>query len=333
MQITRETPSRSGGAPEQRSGTDGSSTLRKAFADLDRDRFCKKYYLSDEIQQLLDRHGFDTADSLLDVSDLTLQEMGFKVGHIAELKWALEKMLWERFPATSVINTDGKYTPIIFGGIGGAGGDGLRSGGPGGTGKAPQISIQDVYRFAEFHGGTGGSGGASDVMLGPVRKIQEAKPQLQIATEETRPNLRPALSGGAGGAGGWGTRVGGPGGVGEAAQMAIEDVAVFRAITGGFGGAGGGSANEGGPGGTGEGSKFSSPLLSVDEETRRRLPYTKLEDFNIKPELRRLLEDQGFQTVGGLLEAYDTDLQPPHFKPGHVSVLTAALRKFAAQNS
>ncbi|KAF7333696.1 WD40 repeat-like protein [Mycena venus] len=47
-------------------------------------------------------------------------------------------------------------------------------------------------------------------------------------------------------------------------------------------------------------SIYRLPLLSITNETRLRVPHTKLEDFNIAPDLRQLLEDQGFRTVGGL---------------------------------
>lgn len=87
---------------------------------------------------------------------------------------------------------------------------------------------------------------------------------------------------------------------------------------------------EGGFGGTGEGPKCSSLLVPIDDETRRQVKHTKLEDVIVNPEFCRLLKDQGFETVGGLFEAYDSDLPSPPFKLGYVAGLKATLKKVAA---
>ncbi|KAF8187075.1 hypothetical protein K438DRAFT_1765211 [Mycena galopus ATCC 62051] len=284
MPIIRETSSPSvGGRP------DGGSTVKHDFGEA--------YNLGEEIKQLLHQHGLNTIESLLRENGLTLRRLGFKVGHIAELSWALEKALLERRrPIATTRNKD--YTPSIQGGTGGSGGDGLRRGGRGGIGQPPEIAIEDVFRFSEIRGGTGGSGGETGVRSSSVEKNQ------RTATLST-----PALSGGTGGDGGYGAQFGGLGGCGEAAQIAAEDVAHFRTITGGFGGAGGGSGNEGGYGGTGEGPKFARSLsIDIADETRLRVPDTTIEelkDFGIHERLCKLLKAQGFRTVGGLFEAVD----------------------------
>jgi hypothetical protein len=51
--------------------------------------FCQEYKLSDRIHKLLDDHGFETVGSLLKITDTDLANAGFKIGHIAELKRAL----------------------------------------------------------------------------------------------------------------------------------------------------------------------------------------------------------------------------------------------------
>jgi hypothetical protein len=51
--------------------------------------FCQEYQLSDKIHKLLDDHGFETVGALLKLTDTNLENAGFKVGHIAELKRAL----------------------------------------------------------------------------------------------------------------------------------------------------------------------------------------------------------------------------------------------------
>ncbi|KAF7351211.1 hypothetical protein MSAN_01552200 [Mycena sanguinolenta] len=278
----------------------------KAFND-----FCEKYHLGDEIRHLLQQHGVKTLQSLLDVGDLPLDEMGFKIGHIAELKWALNKSVLDASPTAKLV-TNPSYTPSISGGTGGSGGDSLRRGG------------------CVISGGIGGTGGASGIMPGSGRNTQGTSNSR--ATERI-PDAGPALSGGRGGAGGYGGQVGGSGGFGEAAQITAEDVAYFGTITGGFGGAGGESPYQGGSGGTGQGPRLTRLLFSIDDETRRRLPYTKLEDLGIKPDLCRLLVDLGFQSAGGLFEAHETDFPPPQFKIGHIAGLKVVLRKFAASHA
>ncbi|KAJ7450003.1 hypothetical protein B0H11DRAFT_323741 [Mycena galericulata] len=310
------------------------SGLKADLPDLETDKFCTRYSLGDEICKLLEEQGFNEAAAVLDVGDLGLQELGFKVGQIAELNWALNKMLLENFKTLGGKEEE-TYKPRVSGGTGGAGGNSGREGGDGGFGEAPRIAIEQVHRFREIHGGVGGEGGAGGEGSAYAGCMEGVTPQNPISTGDSKHTAEdfPALFGASGGAGGWSHNAGGPGGLGEAAQIPIEDVGIFRKITGGFGGRGGASDNKGGFGGTGQGSRFPKLLVSIDEETRRRVPSTKLEDLKISVELRKRLQDVGFRTAGGLLEAHDTDFQPPHFKLGHVHVLTATLRKFIAQHA
>ncbi|KAJ7450023.1 hypothetical protein B0H11DRAFT_324437 [Mycena galericulata] len=171
--------------------------------------------------------------------------------------------------------------------------------------------------------------------------------------DESDPGVDPLLRGGIGGAGGWGDITGGVGGLGEAAELAIQQVDFFGKIVGklsdvrfrggsmilssfslkgGLGGAGGAAINFGGDGGRGKGNKFSGPLLSIDNETRRRFPTKVLKDFEIKPQHRQLLQKQGFQTAGGLFEVSKNDLLELHFKIGDISQLTVALNKLVANS-
>ncbi|KAJ7499609.1 hypothetical protein FB451DRAFT_41510 [Mycena latifolia] len=55
--------------------------------------FCQECCLSDKIRNLLDKAGFETAGALLEVSDVSLLEDGFKRGQIAEMKRALKEFL------------------------------------------------------------------------------------------------------------------------------------------------------------------------------------------------------------------------------------------------
>jgi hypothetical protein len=55
--------------------------------------FCQKYHFGDKIRNLLDQQGFETAGAILEVSEMSLLEVGFKIGHIAEMKRALRQLL------------------------------------------------------------------------------------------------------------------------------------------------------------------------------------------------------------------------------------------------
>ncbi|KAK7039476.1 hypothetical protein R3P38DRAFT_3181202 [Favolaschia claudopus] len=295
-----------------------------------RDQFCEKYNLSKEIRELLVRYNIQAADTLLDADHRSLRELGFKLGHIAELNWALTKMLMDqrRLPPHVAADATSEFKPIVYGGTGGAGGSSRTRPGGGGTGHGAQISLSDVSRFSVISGGIGGAGGDLDDSSEEYA-AHKARKQSQV---KARPPPGRTLSGGTGGAGGPGHQAGGSGGSGEAAQMAAEDVGFFNIIRGGTGGAGGHSDLQGGLGGGGEGSKFEPRLIhSIDDETRRRLPETNLEDLDIDDNLRELLEGEGFRTVGALFELYHSDLPPPRFKRGHPGVLKAALDRFVHQ--
>ncbi|KAJ6587920.1 hypothetical protein B0H19DRAFT_195986 [Mycena capillaripes] len=52
--------------------------------------FCQEYQLSDKIHQLLDDQGFETVGALFKLTDTDLKNTGFKIGHTAELRRALD---------------------------------------------------------------------------------------------------------------------------------------------------------------------------------------------------------------------------------------------------
>ncbi|KAJ7450550.1 hypothetical protein FB451DRAFT_1285495, partial [Mycena latifolia] len=78
----------------------------------------------------------------------------------------------DRFPlchgSTDNSSKSGKpeIGPNLSGGIGGHGGKGGRIGGDGGSGEAPQIPVEEMYRFRHVYGGTGGNGGNGGVQGG-----------------------------------------------------------------------------------------------------------------------------------------------------------------------
>ncbi|KAJ6592193.1 hypothetical protein DFH09DRAFT_1073263 [Mycena vulgaris] len=86
-----------------------------------------------------------TAGALLDVSELTLMESGFKVGHIAEVGWAVKDVGDEG----NTITMWGEKLPDLFGGRGGVGG---QIGGDGGLDEAPSLAAEDAHSFYEIWG-------------------------------------------------------------------------------------------------------------------------------------------------------------------------------------
>ncbi|KAJ7906320.1 hypothetical protein B0H13DRAFT_2021163 [Mycena leptocephala] len=118
--------------------------------------------LSNDICDLLIKHGYDPIGSLLDVKESELKSLGFKIGHNAELRWALKKMMLAKFGTVPIRNEEGKYKPILIGGTGGDGGPGGYRGGQGGVGRSHRIGgaggidIKDLFRFTGFRGGSGG---------------------------------------------------------------------------------------------------------------------------------------------------------------------------------
>ncbi|KAF8208671.1 hypothetical protein K438DRAFT_281678 [Mycena galopus ATCC 62051] len=312
-------------------GVSIDDSVKIEIPDVDMAAFCTEYHLSATICKVFKENGFDTLNEFLQLDEAALQALDFKMGQYAELRWAVKKLFLQRFPQVSITSTEGKYTPSIYGGEGGAGGDGLQRGGQGGTGEPPQIGKEDVYLFSVIGGGIGGAGGAGGLVLGLVGKsAAAAKPAANGGTPS--PQQGPVLNGGQGGPGGPGAQEGGVGGLGGAPQISITDVALFKRITGGVGGAGGASDIQGGRGGIGQGPKPAKLLASIDNETRLQAPHMKLEAFGIKPEVRQLLKDEGFQSVGALFEVYDTDFPAPPFKIGHIASLKLALKKFIAHS-
>ncbi|KAF8187393.1 hypothetical protein K438DRAFT_1835052 [Mycena galopus ATCC 62051] len=263
----------------------------------------------------------------------------------------MKKMLLLEYPDIELTSTKSGYAPELSGGTGGAGGDALERGGHGGTGKSPQIGIEDVHRFSVIRGGKGGAGGsagkkpnvvATGVNTDPTPQCilnidgmigMSEPPEVVAAGVNTGPAPQRNLLGGQGGVGGQGVVLGGPGGVGAATKIPVLYVALFGKIAGGIGGAGGYAEKQGGHGGVGEANIFPSLVFFINEKTRHQmLPQTPLPlgELEIDKELREQLEKHGFRTAGGLFEAYEQDLPPPDFKREDITSLKAVLRKVAA---
>ncbi|KAJ7359334.1 hypothetical protein DFH08DRAFT_845811 [Mycena albidolilacea] len=328
--------------------------LKVNIPEVDTVEFCKEHGLGDDICGRLIEHGYEGTDTLFVEKESNLKKLGFKIGDIAELRWALKKLLLAKFPKLALRNSREEYRSAISGGQGGAGGYGGQKGGGGGDGKAPHIEMEDVWRFRRIGGGTGGLGGATrmDGAAGAAGASLKAPVEAPLAPKFGGAVPLTVLEGGVGGSGGWGVDAGGAGGGGGGPQMAIEYTRIVKEIVGkwvtisikcnlhrhyrckgGVGGSGGDSPNQGGQGGSGEAPNLTTLLCSVGNATRNRVPDTKLNSGNLKitPALLRLLQDHGFRTVGGLFETYQTDLDLAGFKAGHVSKLKAILVKVEAQ--
>ncbi|KAF7341649.1 hypothetical protein MSAN_02062700 [Mycena sanguinolenta] len=294
--------------------------------DESMDEFCRRYCLGEEISNRLRQNGFVSPGSFQYVTDLELHTDGFKVGHIAEIKWALRKMVGKDLLARS-----GK--PELRGDIGGKGGHGGRKGGEGGVGDAAVVPVTYLYRFAKIWGGIGGQGGTTDQdlqrppSLVPERVTlwERLRSMLGMLSSKIIETERPHIYGGVGGKGGDGTHRGGEGGVGEASQIPIGMVSIFAKIFGGIGGEGGAGGSFGGRGGIGRGSVFSEFLGCAHERTLNA-PPTLLADYAMAEELREMLLHQGFVTVGALFMVTGEDLVKVGFKTGHIATLKRILR-------
>ncbi|KAJ7939957.1 hypothetical protein B0H13DRAFT_2260974 [Mycena leptocephala] len=121
--------------------------------DVTMAEFCRRHCFGQEIADLLrQKKRFRSPGDLQHVEDLVFLEDGFKVGHIAELKWALRRTVGK-----DLLVRSGK--PELHGGIGGKGGDGGKEGGGGGDGESPGVPNTLLSWFVNIWGGIGGQGG------------------------------------------------------------------------------------------------------------------------------------------------------------------------------
>ncbi|KAF7331219.1 hypothetical protein MSAN_02440700 [Mycena sanguinolenta] len=125
-------------------------------------------------------------------------------------------------------------------------------------------------------------------------------------------NFRPAIRGGIGGDG-----------VGEAAHMSL---AMVQGRVGGQGG-------EGvtiGAGGMGEASKFSEPLYEGDASDT---PSMSVDDFcqqyHVSEEIRKLLEEEGFEATGDLFQVSEDNLREAGLKDKQIAEVKRALNDLA----
>ncbi|KAJ6540304.1 hypothetical protein B0H19DRAFT_1268906 [Mycena capillaripes] len=176
----------------------------------------------------------------------------------------------------------------------------------------------------------------ADATLDTVHEVLQSLQGLESKLEgksEKAADSGTELFGGTGGKGGYGGHIGGEGGLGEAAQLAMENVDRFRRIHGGTGGEGGPSDMIGGRGGIGQGPRLSHQLLSIDGKGLPPLSVAEFcKEYNLSDKIHKLLDDQGFETVGALLKLTDTGLKDAGFKIGHIAELRRAVNNFASKD-
>ncbi|KAF7343627.1 hypothetical protein MSAN_01983300 [Mycena sanguinolenta] len=292
---------------------------------LDTVMFCKKYRLNNDIRDLLMNRGCHSIDSLFAASQ---GGVDFSSGKAAELRWALRRMLLgkvfsdleraQKRLSPQVSSTgEGPVLFCLYGGSGGRGGTGDKKGGSGGVGGSASypgcVLVWSIFRSSgsldalqggkhdiivhDIRGGIGGNG-SHDGIDGAVGKPSLSTRFIPHGNE-----------------------------IGTSNQACVLTGYEFHGGTGGEGGKG---YDTGGDGGTGEAPTLSTLIVPLDDEIRLRVPYRKLKVLGFSSRLCQLLEEQGFETVGGLLEAFDIDFRKPHFKLGHIFTVKAALKDFIA---
>ncbi|KAJ7788331.1 hypothetical protein B0H14DRAFT_2628361 [Mycena olivaceomarginata] len=329
-------------------------TLFKLNPKMSIDQFCRDHYLGQEILGLLKQCKFESPRSLLVAEEPTLVAKRFKIGHIAELKWALKRMVGKEL----LMDDDNAAGVVVYGGMGGEGGYGGERGGQGGLGEGPVLSLSVRDKKLIVGGGIGGQGGPGGVRrpqksetpharYGPTKlgQILSIYPSSYVHDTPIIPiGLLPFTGeaenkwlfetaktiGGTGGDGGPGSQEGGEGGVGTGSYVPGALSGFFHAIFGGIGGAGGSGDVIGGRGGTGQASTLPEFLAYAGEKARSADPIT-LKDFEIGEELQNRLYELGFVTVGGLFEVPKHDLSQ-HLEVGDIATLKDNLEEFLYRN-
>ncbi|KAK6987506.1 hypothetical protein R3P38DRAFT_3101518 [Favolaschia claudopus] len=313
--------------------------------------FCAEYQLGNDIQERLRNNGLDQITSLFNLNEEDLKKRGFSIAFIGEIRWALRRMFWEKHPEVRVVTL--RETQMNFAGRRGAHGThGLTQGGVGATGRGPTIHL------AQFMGVGGRIGGES--------RCDCDQHSLDLSSGGIGGAGGNAGVGGTGGtaaegdAGGNGGEAGGTGNTVERTETdrgrdpapvparreiipeeEMEKMAVVQE----------GIVSEGGQGpfistlylglfrtfiahhnqALHESSTFNA---SIPEETLRNIPMTPLEDLQLDPALLKMLKDDGFKTVGGLLESHPGDLaSAAGFDSGYPRIIRAALGEFCARFS
>ncbi|KAJ6511811.1 hypothetical protein DFH09DRAFT_1100111 [Mycena vulgaris] len=82
--------------------------------------------------------------------------------------------------------------------------------------------------------------------------------------------------------------------------------------------------------------RFANDVVVIIQRERVRMPIWTVADFcqqfNLSHAILRQLQDQGFETTGGLLEVSDASLAGAKFKPGHIAEIKRALKEFLSEH-
>ncbi|KAF7299225.1 hypothetical protein MIND_00871200 [Mycena indigotica] len=238
---------------------------------------------------------------------------------------------------------------IISGGTGGRGGDGTKVGGNGGIGLAPVIKVShkqgripavrqqlglgtileyDWIACDNIDNWEDGNPPAA-LSFSTMWPWTQSKPQQQSAPAP--PPVVRHIAGGTGGTGGKG-KDGGGGGVGQGVRLNMTDIHEFSDIRGGHGGTGGEGINRGGDGGLGEAPKLNHRILKLPATVH--IPSLSTQEFckkyRLNQAIEKRLEDEGYDSVGGLLELSEHDLLDMGCKRGQIAEIKRALREYLA---
>jgi hypothetical protein len=103
-------------------------------------------------------------------------------------------------------------------------------------------------------------------------------------------------------------------------------------LKGGVGGQGGEGDVEGGMGGVGQGPRFAKMLVVVDGNAAARVPHLTIakfcKQFQLSEKIWRLLQEEGYETAGALLDVDDVALRNAGFKGGQIAEVKRALKAF-----
>ncbi|KAJ6470890.1 hypothetical protein C8R45DRAFT_420740 [Mycena sanguinolenta] len=245
--------------------------------------FCQRHKLDDDMCQHFVAKALDPLDCLLEFNDDELKngKHYLTATFIAALRLAAKKALLEKDSTVRVITPKEETADE---GQGDRGGD---SGRPGVGGASGSVETRGF-------GGAGGRPGALKVhVFGATDGISDEGGQEKGDEHDS---------------------------LDEAPQMPTLFVALFTRVpigqsylglTGGRGGQGGTGSD--GRGQDGESQEIILLVFSYHEEPSRPRPFMMLTPSEVPANLRRLLLDEEFQFVGGLFEAYDTDMQSRSF--------------------
>jgi hypothetical protein len=89
--------------------------LKGNIPEVDTVEFCEEHGLGDDIRGRLIEHGYEETDALFVEKESNLKKRGFKIGHIAELRWALNKLLLTKFPELALRNPREEYRSAVSG--------------------------------------------------------------------------------------------------------------------------------------------------------------------------------------------------------------------------